>query len=111
MKKTQKTTKQNKPVVEKSKLEKKAKFAKTGYILGIVAICASIFMIGGLVGIPGIVFSAIGSKSPDPRAKKWSKIGLILSIIGLAIGITLFFVFEFVLIDIIYQWGGHPGGY
>lgn len=108
MAKTQKIERKEKTV--KPTVDKKAKFAKVGFILGIIAICTSIIFAGAIVGVPGIVFSALGSKSADPVGQKKSKIGMILSIIGVAIGVTLFFVFQFVILDLIYQQGGHPIG-
>ncbi|MCQ2956440.1 MAG: hypothetical protein MJ233_00805 [Mycoplasmoidaceae bacterium] len=90
--------------------DRKAKLSTVGYILGIVAIATSLILAGGVVGIPGIVFSAIGMKSSNQEAASKAKIGLILSIIGVAIAMILGFVGGYFLLKFIFENGGHPIG-
>lgn len=68
------------------------KFVKPGFILGIISICTSILIVGAFVGIPGIVFSALGTRTLDPALKAKDRTGLITSIIGTAIGFTVLVV-------------------
>lgn len=90
--------------------DRKTKLAKVGYILGIVAIATSILLAGGVVGIPGIVFSAIGMKSTNQETSNKAKIGFILSIIAVAIALIIGFIGGYFLLKFIYEFGGHPVG-
>ena len=81
-------------------------------ILGIVAIATSILIVGGLVGIPGIVLSALGlKKANNPDMKKKAKIGLILSIIAVVIAFVVGVVGIYFITKFIYESWGHPWGF
>lgn len=96
---------------QKQFLDKKSKFAKVGFILGVVAIATSILGIGGIVAIPGIVFSALGFKTPSPEYYRKARNGLILAIIGLVIAVVVCAVGGYHLAKLIYEFGGHPWGF
>lgn len=96
--------------VQKEFLDKKSKYARVGWILGIVAICTSIISVGALVAIPGIVFSVLGFKTPSPVYYRKARTGLILSIIAIVIGVTLAVVGGYFLAKWVYEFGGKPGG-
>jgi hypothetical protein len=65
----------------------------TGFILGIGAIVFSwVFVFGLIVGVAGLILSILARKR-EPQAPNWMKLlGLILSIVGLAIGVIVFIV-------------------
>ena len=66
-------------------------FAKLGFGLGLGGLIGCIlFGIGYVVAIPGIVFSALGKRSIKYHNKATK--GLVLSILGTVIGLTIYFV-------------------
>lgn len=66
-------------------------FAKVGKIIGIVTISTCwIPWAAAIIGIYGVVFSALGSKATDEESIQNKKKGLTYSIVGGAISLTLF---------------------
>jgi len=67
--------------------------ALTGMILGLCSITFGLLCCGSVMGIAGIVFSAIGlnqiSKNPEQQGKGMAIAGLITSILGLIAGIII----------------------
>ena len=62
--------------------------AITGMVLGIVGLCTSIFYIGGLVGIVGLIFSIIALRKAGrglAGGKGMAIAGLVTSILGIVI--------------------------
>lgn len=98
-----------KKIVQKEFLDKKSKYAHIGWILGIVAICTSIISVGVLVAIPGIVFSVLGFKTPSPVYYRKARLGMILSIVAIVIGLAVAIAGGIVLNDWIQHVQGKPG--
>ena len=66
-------------------------FAKVGRIIGVVTISTCwIPWVAAIIGIYGVVFSALGSKATDEESIQNRKKGLTYSIVGGAISLTLF---------------------
>lgn len=87
------------PVQEKRNAKCWHVFANVGYVLSIITIATCWFGFGFIVGIYGIIFSALG-KVAKPVEEKASK-GLTLSIVGTAIGFTIFITAYIVLVILI----------
>lgn len=72
-------------------------FAKIGFILSIVTIaCASTFIFSSfalVAGQPALVFSILGRRTKKPSYHTKAKVGMILSIIGLALGFVLYIIY------------------
>ncbi|MCQ3907573.1 MAG: hypothetical protein MJ219_02245 [Mycoplasmoidaceae bacterium] len=97
-----------KKIDRKQSIDKKSKFAKVGFILGIVAIATSVLGIGGLVAIPGIVFSVLGFKTPHPEYYRKARNGLIFSIVAIAVAIIVCSVGGYYLAKFVYEFIGKP---
>ena len=66
--------------------------AVTSLVLGIISVLGTcIPLIGLICGIPGIVFGALGRKSPS---KGMATAGLVISIIGLILSILMMFCYS-----------------
>jgi len=79
-------------------------FAKLGNILGIISIAGSIIMLGFITGVPGIVFSILGLRSPINHDK--AKKGLTMSIIGLVVStIILTIIYAVIFISMLKETG------
>lgn len=69
----------------------------TSFVLGIVGICITLFSAGSLgivgliCGIAGIVFGVLAFKR-QPEKRKWSRRGLVLSLISAVLGLVLYLV-------------------
>ncbi len=96
---------------KKNALTKREKFAQASFILGIVAVCTCwIYGLGIIPGIVGLILGIMGRKAPDKKYARRAKIGFILSIVGIAAGVTAL-VLE-VVYDVVNLWiyAGHPTG-
>ena len=81
-------------------------FAFIGMGLGIFSLVTAFIPFANLFtsvssGIAGIVFSVLGKKSQ--RRKTNAKVGLILSIVGIALAIVLFVVYLLLMKDFIFE--------
>lgn len=72
-------------------------FALVGFILGIVSLAGSIFMLGLTTGVPGIVFSILGKKSNNPDKQEKAAKGLKLSIWGLIVSCVVYLALVIVI--------------
>lgn len=86
------------------------KFVKPAFILSIISVATSILIIGGLIGIPAIVFSALGQKTHNPELKAKAKKSLIMSIVGTSVGCAIFAILMLVLFIFVLAQLGYPGG-
>ena len=77
--------------------QRKIIMSLTSFVLGIIGICITLFSAGSLgivgliCGLTGIVFGVLGFKK-QPEKRKWSRRGILLSVISAALGIVLFVV-------------------
>lgn len=83
------------PAIKPKEYGSMSAFAKIGNIFGIIAISCSLIplinVLSLILGVPGIIFSALGFKSKLHKGK--ANAGLILSIVGFVVGIILFVLY------------------
>lgn len=76
-----------------------------GYILSIVSVATAIIGIGLWPGIPGLVTSIIGrSRVTDPLLKKKGTKGMIMSIVGIAVGIIMTIAWIITIIVLLWKY-------
>jgi hypothetical protein len=61
-----------------------------GFVLGILAIITAPFFLGGILGLIGIILSAVSMKNHLKRGRGLAVAGLVLSIVAIAIALIFF---------------------
>lgn len=94
----------SKEVKKQAKKGPKQGLVKPGYILSIISVATSVLGIGFILGIPGLVMSIIGrNRATDSAIKHKGTKGMIMSIVGMAIGMIMSIVWAIGLFILIWK--------
>lgn len=93
-----------KEVKKQPKKESKSGVVNAGYILSIISVSLAVLGIGFILGIPGLVCSIVGrGKVADPIMKKKGTKGMIMSIVGISVGLIMSIVWAIALFIVIWK--------